>query len=75
VSIQAQILNLLEGLQSELGLAYLFISHDIGVVSYIADRIAVMKGGKIVEQGDTEQILLKPTTEYTQQLMAAIPTI
>jgi len=75
VSIQAQILNLLEDLQSELGLAYLFISHDIGVVSYIADRIAVMKGGKIVEQGDTEQILLKPTTEYTQQLMAAIPTI
>jgi len=75
VSIQAQILNLLEELQAELGLAYLFITHDIGVVSYIADRIAVMQSGKIVEQGDAEQILLKPTTEYTQTLMAAIPKI
>lgn len=75
VSIQAQILNLLEELQAELGLAYLFITHDIGVVSYIADRIAVMQAGKIVEQGDAEQILLKPKTEYTQTLMAAIPKI
>lgn len=75
VSIQAQILNLLEELQEELGLAYLFITHDIGVVSYIADRIAVMQAGKIVEQGDAEQILLKPKTEYTQTLMAAIPKI
>lgn len=75
VSIQAQILNLLEELQEELGLAYLFITHDIGVVSYIADKIAVMQAGKIVEQGDAEQILLKPKTNYTQTLMAATPKI
>lgn len=75
VSIQAQILNLLEDLQAELGLAYLFISHDIGVVSYIADTIAVMKSGEIVELGTTEQILLNPKTEYTQELMAAVPKI
>jgi len=75
VSIQAQILNLLEELQEELGLAYLFITHDIGVVSYIADKIAVMQAGKIVEQGDAEQVLLKPKTEYTQTLMSATPKI
>ena len=75
VSIQAQILNLLEQLQQELGLAYLFISHDMGVVSYIADKIAVMKSGKLVEYGTTEQILLNPKNEYTQELMDAVPKI
>lgn len=75
VSIQAQILNLLSDLQQELGLSYLFITHDMGVVSYIADKIAVMKSGKIVEQGEAESILLAPQTQYTQTLMAAVPKI
>ena len=73
VSVQAQILNLLEQLQRELGLAYLFITHNIGVVEYIADQVAVMQGGRIVEQGAGEALLRRPQHEYTRTLLAAVP--
>jgi oligopeptide transport system ATP-binding protein len=70
VSVQAQILNLLRDLQDEHNISYLFISHDIGVVNYMADRIAVMQHGRIVEQGLTDDVLQSPQNEYTKQLIA-----
>ncbi|NDL61695.1 ABC transporter ATP-binding protein [Acerihabitans arboris] len=73
VSIQAQILNLLKKLQRENGLAYLFISHDLRVVRYMAPRIAVMHQGRIVEIGSREQIFNQPVHPYTQALLGAIP--
>ena len=73
VSIQAQILNLLIELQEELGLTYLFIAHDLAVVRYIADRVAVMYLGKIVEFGDAEDITEQPRHPYTISLMASVP--
>jgi peptide/nickel transport system ATP-binding protein len=75
VSVQAQILNLLEALQRELGLAFLFITHNIGVVEYIADRVAVMQAGRIVEQGSGEAVLQHPQHEYTRTLLAAVPRL
>jgi peptide/nickel transport system ATP-binding protein len=75
VSVQAQILNLLEQLQRELGLSYLFITHNIGVVEYIADWVAVMKGGAIVESDRADAVLAKPAQPYTQQLLAAVPRL
>jgi oligopeptide transport system ATP-binding protein len=73
VSIQAQIVNLLDDLQDEFGLAYLFVAHDIGVVRHISDRIAVMNEGKIVEQGTADQVCETPKDEYTKKLLAAVP--
>jgi ABC-type oligopeptide transport system ATPase subunit len=73
VSIQAQILNLLKDLQRDLGLAYLFVAHDLAVVRTMSDRIAVMNKGKIVETGDAEQVYTNPQDEYTRALLAAVP--
>jgi oligopeptide transport system ATP-binding protein len=73
VSIQAQIINLLDDLQDELGLAYLFVAHDIGVVRHISDRIAVMHEGKIVEQGAADQVCEHPKDDYTKKLLSAVP--
>ncbi|WP_462253442.1 ABC transporter ATP-binding protein [Ferruginibacter sp.] len=73
VSVQAQVLNLLNGLKKEFGFTSIFISHDLSVVRYVSDRILVMHKGKIVEQGDAEQIYHHPQNEYTQKLIEAIP--
>jgi len=75
VSIQAQILNLLKSLQIELGLAYLFITHNLSVVAYLADDVAVMYLGRIVEYGSVQQILDTPQHPYTQALLKAVPSI
>ena len=73
VSVQAQVLNLLKDLQDELGLAYIFISHDLAVVRFMADEVLVMKDGEVVEQAGVEQILDAPQQEYTRRLLGAIP--
>jgi oligopeptide transport system ATP-binding protein len=73
VSIQAQIVNLLDDLQDELGLTYLFVAHDIGVVRHISDSIAVMHDGRIVEQGTADRVCEHPTDPYTKKLLAAVP--
>ena len=73
VLVQAQILTLLNDLQSRLGLTYLFITHDLAVVRLIADAVLVMKSGKVVESGSVDAVFANPQTEYTQSLLAAIP--
>lgn len=75
VSVQAQILALLKDIQSKQGLSYLFITHDLAVVAEIADRVAVMYQGKIVEYGDVEQVLTQPNHDYTQKLLNAVPVL
>ena len=73
VSVQAQILNLMKDLQEELSLSFLFISHDIGVVRYMADKIAVMYVGKLVEYADRDELLKNPAHPYTEALQSAVP--
>jgi peptide/nickel transport system ATP-binding protein len=75
VSVQGTILNLLRELQSGLGLSMLFISHNLAVVRYVSDRIVVMRGGNIIEEGDTDQIVERPAEEYTRTLLEAVPVL
>ena len=75
VSVRAQILNLLTDLKRELGLAMVFISHDIQTVRYVSDRIAVMNGGKVVEEGPAAQLLADPEDPYTRKLLGAAPSL
>lgn len=75
VSVQAQILNLLGRIQRETGIAYLLITHNFGVVEYIADRVAVMRSGKIVEEGPLEDVLQHPASAYTRELLDAVPRL
>ena len=72
VSVQSQILNLLMDLKNELGLTYLLISHNLAVVEHLADRVAVMYFGEIVENEDTEQLFNKPNHEYTKKLLNSV---
>jgi len=75
VSVGAQVLLLLQELQQEFGLTYVFISHSLPVVAQVATRVAVMRKGQFVETGDVEQVLHKPTDPYTQELLAAVPEL
>ncbi|MDB6134417.1 MAG: peptide transporter ATPase [Verrucomicrobiales bacterium] len=75
VSIQAQIINLLQDLQEELGLTYLFIGHDLAVVEHISDEILVLHHGRLVESGPAERVCREPKHEYTRNLLAAVPTL
>ena len=75
VSVQAQIVNLLADLQERLGLAYLFIAHDLAVVEHLSDTVLVMNQGKIVEAADAETLYRNPQNEYTRRLLAAVPTL
>ena len=73
VSVQAQVLNLINELKAKYQFTSLFISHDLSVVHYISDRIIVMKAGKIVEQGDANEIFFNPKEEYTRELIGSMP--
>ena len=75
VSVQASVLKLLKDLQGDLGLALLFITHDMGVVSYLADEVVVLDRGRVCEQGPTRTVLDRPASEYAQRLMAAVPSL
>ncbi|SDT96687.1 peptide/nickel transport system ATP-binding protein/oligopeptide transport system ATP-binding protein [Verrucomicrobium sp. GAS474] len=75
VSVQAQIVNLLADLQDRLGLAYLFIAHDLAVVEHLSDTVLVMNRGKIVEAADAETLYRDPQNEYTKRLLAAVPSL
>jgi peptide/nickel transport system ATP-binding protein len=75
VSIQAQILNLLADLKLEFGLAMVFISHDLGIVRYLSDRMMVMQHGVVVEEGETERVFTAPAHDYTRALIAAMPKL
>lgn len=73
VSVQAQVLNLLQDLQRELGLTYLFISHDLGVIRYVCNRVALIYKGELVEEGLTQEVFQHPQSNYTRLLLAAMP--
>jgi peptide/nickel transport system ATP-binding protein len=73
VSVQAQVLNLMQDLQDTYGVTYLFISHDLSVVDLVCDEVIVLEGGRIVEQGDPDRIFQRPQHPYTQRLLAAVP--
>ena len=73
VSVQAQVLNLLNELKQEYHLTYIFISHDLSVVKFMSDRMAVMQNGRIVELNDADEVYAHPQTEYTKKLIGAIP--
>ena len=75
LSIRAQVLDLLEGLKNKLGLSFMFITHDVGVVQHVADHIIVMNHGKIVEEGTADEVLKHPKEDYTRRLMASVPKI
>jgi peptide/nickel transport system ATP-binding protein len=75
VSIQAQVLDLLAELQDELGVSYLFISHDLGVIHHMSDRILVMKDGRVVESGSASEVFERPEHPYTQRLLTALPRL
>lgn len=75
VSVQAQILNLMRSIQKETGVSYLFITHNVSVVECMADRIAVMRAGRLVESGRTEDVLTHPRNDYTKQLLACVPQL
>jgi peptide/nickel transport system ATP-binding protein len=73
ISVQAQVLNLLNELKEDYGFTYIFISHDLAVVKFMADQLLVMKDGKIEEIGDADEIYANPNKEYTQKLIESIP--
>ncbi|BCJ49044.1 hypothetical protein Asp14428_05190 [Actinoplanes sp. NBRC 14428] len=75
VSVQAQILDLLADIRTTDGTALLFISHDLGVVHHLADRLLVMRDGRVVEQGPVDEVYARPRHEYTRELLAAVPTL
>jgi len=75
VSVQAQIIQLLKTLQQEKGVSYLFITHDLAVVAEVADEVAVMYQGKIIEHGPVAQVLSRPAQAYTKKLLAAVPVL
>ncbi len=75
VSVQAQVLNLLDDLQKDLGVAYLFISHDLSVIQHLCDRVLVLNQGEVVEQGSARDVFDHPHNEYTRTLLAAVPVV
>jgi len=75
VSIQAQVLDLLAELQAARGTALLFISHDLGVVHHLSDRVLVMRDGRVVEEADADEIFFRPRHPYTRELLAAVPRL
>ena len=75
VSVQAQVLDLLADLQASLGLAYLFISHDLGVIRHVSDEVLVMRHGQVVESASVETLFESPQLEYTRRLLGAVPRL